>query len=199
MGLLHELTMATILVRIVAALLFAAIAGGLLTGFLRLFGDLGARDAGRLTAQPFAHVTLSGIFLAIAFRTSWIAPVPVAPVPGRDLRPLAAVICTMAAMLALVPLLDLLRPGLHAGLPMAVGYSALALIDVLQIVLVSSTVLGLLPLPGLPMGMAVAGIFPDLRRKWRKWTGYGLSLAAIMLVLGWFPDVMPLVQKLRLV
>ncbi|RRH70307.1 hypothetical protein [Falsigemmobacter faecalis] len=197
---LHNLTMAEILSRIVAAFLFSGLAGGLTAVFMRLLGEPAARHAGRLSASPFRHVSLSGIFLAIAFRACWFLPLPVTPTKGlRRFGPVLAVPGAMAVMLALVPVLDLLRSPLHAVLPRGPGYMVLAEIDTLQIVIVNSVVLGLLPLPGLWLGTVVPTVLPHLEKRWRKSTGIGLSLAAVLLILGWFPDLRPLLNALRLV
>lgn len=194
---LHNLTMADIMLRILAALLFAALAGGLTALLLRAMGDRQGGWDGRLTANPFAHVTLSGIFLAIAFRTSWIAPVPLERAGGRRLVPVLAVLGAMALMLALIPGLDLLRISLHAALPRTMGTFVLAEIDTLQLVILQSVVLGLLPLPGMWLGGMLPALLPGLEKRWRKGAGIGLSLAAILLILGWFPDLRPVLEMLR--
>lgn len=190
--------MAEILSRIVAAFLFSGLAAGLTAGFLTLLKEPAARHAGRLTASPFRHVSLSGIFLAIAFRTSCFMPLPLSA-GTRRFGPVLAVIGAMTVMLALVPVLDLLRSPLHAVLPRSLGYMVLAGIDTLQIVTVNSVVLGLLPLPGLWLGTMLPALLPRLEKRWRKGTGIGLSLAAVLLILGWFPDLRPLLNALRLV
>lgn len=195
---LHNLTMAEILSRIVAAFLFSGLAAGLTAGFLTLLREPAARHAGRLTASPFRHVSLSGIFLAIAFRTSWFMPLPL-NAGTRRVGPVLAVIGAMAVMLALIPVLDLLRSPLHAALPRSLGYMVLAGIDTLQIVTVNSVVLGLLPLPGLWLGTMLPALLPGLEKRWRKGTGIGLSIAAVLIILGWFPDLRPLLNALRLV
>lgn len=195
---LHNLTMAEILSRIVAAFVFSGLAGGVTAALLTLFREPAAQHAGRLSASPFRNVTLSGIFLAIAFRATWFLPLPL-NAGSRRLAPVLAVLGAMAVMLALVPLMDLLRSPLHAALPRGPGYMVLAGIDTFQAVTVNSVVLGLLPLPGLWLGSMVPGLLPRLEKRWRKSTGIGLALAAILLILGWFPDLRPLLNALRLV
>lgn len=193
---LHNLTMADIMLRILAALLFAALAGGLTALLLRLLGDRQGGWDGRLTASPFAHVTLSGIFLAIAFRTSWIAPLPLER-GRRSLVPVLAVLGAMALSLLMIPGLDLLRVPLQAALPRTMGNFALAEINTLQLVILQSVVLGLLPLPGMWLGGMLPALLPGLEKRWRKGAGIGMSLAAILLILGWFPDLRPVLEMLR--
>ena len=198
---LFDLTMPEILRRIIAALLYAGLQGGLLALLLSLTGDRRPRDEGQLTLNPFRHVLLSGIFMAIAFRTSWIAPIAISQAQNRRqrLRPLAAVLSSFAVLLALVPLLDMARPWLHAVLPMGAGYLVLATIETLQFMLVGAVCIGLLPLPGMLLGNALPPVFPAIAKPYRKWQGLGLAAVAIIMVLGWFPDISPLVRALRIV
>jgi len=198
---LYDLTMPEILRRVLAALIYAGLQGGLLALFLRLSGDRRASENGRMTFNPFNHVLLSGIFLTVAFRMNWIETLPIAPVKLKTerLRPLLALLASFAILLALVPLLDLARAPLHEMLPRTAGYAVLSTIDTLQIVLVGSVCLALLPLPGMLFGWALPPIFPGLERPYRKLSGISRALVAMLLILGWFPNVLPLVELLRLV
>lgn len=193
---LYDLTMPEILRRIAAALIHAGLHGGMLATILWLMRDATARHEGLMTLNPFRHLRLSGVFLTIAFRINWITP----PIySALRWRPLLAVLISLAMLLALVPLLDMARAPLHQILPRGVGYMVLATIDTLQFVLVGSVAMALLPLPGLLVGSTLPCIFPGLRRPWRKWQGIGLAIAAIIVILGWFPDIAPVVAALRLV
>lgn len=198
---LYDLTMPEILRRILAALIHAGLQGGILALLLRLMGDRRASDEGRAGFGPFRHVLLSGIFLAIAFRMSWIEPLRFGPATRAwsRLRPLVAVLSSFAVLLALVPVLDLARLPLMEALPRTAGYMALATIETLQFTLVGSVALGLLPLPGLLLGTALPALWPALEKRYRKLAGIGMALAAMLVVLGWFPDVAPLVRALKLV
>lgn len=193
---LYDLTMPEILRRIIAALIHAGLHGVMLAAILWVLGDQTARREGLMTPNPFRHVRLSGIFLSIAFTINWIVPPPFAP---SRWRPLMAVLISLAVLLALVPLLDLARAPLHQMLPRGPGYMTLATIDTLQSVLVGSATIALLPLPGLLVGSTLPAMIPGLSRRWRKWQGLGLALAAIIVILGWFPDLSPVMQALRLV
>ncbi len=201
---LYDLTMPEILRRIAAALIYAGLQGGILGLLLRVMGDRRAHDEGRAGFSPFSHLLLSGVFLSIAFRMSWIEPLRFAkPAPSvrtrARLRPLVAVLASFAILLALVPLLDLVRAPLHQALPRTAGYMVLATIETLQFTLVGSVALGMLPLPGLLLGTTLPAIRPALDKRYRKLAGIGMALAAVIVVLGWFPDVSPLVRALKLV
>lgn len=190
--------MAEILSRIFAALIFAGAAGGLTAALLTLFGDKTARYDKRLSASPFNHLALSGIFLAIAFQASWFRALPIAR-DKRSFGPLLAVALAMALILAMVPVLDMIRSPLHAILPRTIGYFTLASIDNLQKIMVNSVMLGLLPLPGLWLGTVLPAVVPSLEKRWRKGMGWGLSLTAILMILGWMPSTGPLLGWLKLV
>ncbi len=193
---LYDLTMPEILRRIAAALIHAGLHGGMLAAILWLMGDKTARQNGWLTLNPFHHLRLSGVFLTIAFRINWITPPPFG---AARWRPLVAVLISLGLLLLLVPLLDLSRAPLHQMLPRGAGYMVLATIDTLQVVLVGSVAMALLPLPGLLIGSTLPCLWPGRTRRWRRWQGIGLALAAIIVILGWFPDIAPLVTALRLV
>lgn len=196
---LHNLTMAEILCRIVAALLFSGLCGGILVSVLRMMGDRHAVHEGRWSFNPFTHVALSGVFLAIAFRAAWMAPLPARRGGERSLKPLLAVLITLGALCALVPLLDLARPVVHAALPRSLGYMVLAEIEVLQRVLAGSVMIGLLPVPGMLMGQALTSAFPQLEKRYRRWQGFGMAGIAILFILDWMPETAPLLALLRLV
>ncbi|AXC50603.1 hypothetical protein DRW48_13725 [Paracoccus suum] len=198
---LYDLTMSQIILRIVAALFYACLQGFLLAAILTLTGDPRPRQQGWLTLNPFRHLLVSGVFLTIAFQASWVQPPPYSPARtwfGR-LRPLATILVSFALLLALVPLLDLARAPLHQMLPRTGGYAVLASIDTLQRVIIGAIAIGVLPFPGLLAGWALLAIFPRLAKRWRKLSGIGMAAAAILLVLGWFPDIKPLLAALRLV
>ena len=201
MAFLDDLTLSEILRRILAVLIYSGLQGGILAVLLMLMGDPRPREQGRLSFNPFRHVLLSGIFLGIAFRMSWIEPFAFAPARNRAARwrPLVAVLLSFALLLACVPLLDLARVPLHAALPRTIGYFTLASIETLQITLVGSVALGFLPLPGVLIGTTLPSLFPVLAKRYRKLAPIGMAAAAILIILGWFPDVMSLVKALRLV
>lgn len=198
---LYDLTMPEILRRIAAALIHAGLQGGILVLVLRLLGDRRSTDEGRASFSPFRHILLSGVFLSIAFRMNWIEPVRFAKAASwrERLRPLVAVLVSFALLLALIPLLDLARAPLHQALPRTAGYMVLATIETLQYTLAGSVALGLLPLPGLLLGTTLPAIWPALDKRYRKLAGIGMALAAVLVILGWFPDVGPLVRALKLV
>lgn len=196
-ALLHHLTMAEIFSRICAALLFVGLAGGLTAAFMTLLGDKSARYEKRLSFSPFNHVTVAGIFLAIGFQALWFRPLPFER-QKRSFAPIAAVFLAMASILALIPLLDLIRSPLHAVLARNPGHFALACIENLQKISVNSVILGLIPLPGLWLGTFLPAALPRLEKRWRKGAGWGMSLAAILLILGWFPQTDALLKLFKL-
>lgn len=195
---LYDLTMAEIMRRIIAVILYAGLQGGIFALLLTLLGERRVSEEGRLTAQPFAHLSLGGIFLGLVFRTTWTDPMPITPARG-NIKPLLALLLTVGGLMAVIPLLDLARSPLHAALPRSLGYMVLAQIETLQIVILASAVFALLPLPGLPLGTTLPAIFPTLAKPFRKWAGMGMAAAAILLVLGWWPDLSPVMERLRLV
>jgi Zn-dependent protease len=98
------------------------------------------------------------------------------------------VVLGLAAMVALVPLLDLLR-GPALLLPRTGGYAVLYVLGQLQAVAIASTALNLLPVPGLIGGSVLQAIWPQAERRLRRLEPFGLALIILAIVAGWLPNL----------
>ncbi|MDB5585916.1 MAG: Zn-dependent protease [Devosia sp.] len=190
MDLLRELSMGEIVSRLAAAILYAGIQGLLLAGIARLLGDQRPSHDGRLTANPFVHLSVWGAAMAALFGVSWIRTIWFDAKANRLGRWGIVVVVGLglAAMVAVVPLLDLLRaPALL--LPRTGGYAALYLLGQLQAVAIASTALNVLPIPGLIGGSLLQAIWPGPERRLRRLEPFGLALVIVAIVAGWVPNL----------
>lgn len=189
MNLLRELSMGEIVSRLAAVLLYAGIQGFVLAGVARLLGDQRPAHDGRLTPNPFVHLSVWGAMMAALFGMSWIRNIWYDG-KGNQLGRwgvVLVVVLGLVAMVALVPLLDLLRP-LLLLLPRTGGYAALYVLDQLQLLVLASAVLGLLPVPGLIGGGVLQAIWPHAERRLRQLEPFGLASVIVAIVAGWLPN-----------
>lgn len=191
--------MGEIVSRIAAVLLYAGIQGLLLAGMARLFGDKRPQYEGRLTANPFAQVSVWGAVMAALFAMSWVRPMRFDPAQNRLGRwGLVLVgVLALAVMVAVVPIVDLLRP-LALMLPRTGGYAVIYVLTQLQILVMTSVALNVLPIPGLIGGVIWQAIWPGAERRLMRLEPFGLALVIVGIVAGWLPNVagalLPLVQ-----
>jgi Zn-dependent protease len=62
-------------------------------------------------------------------------------------------------------------------------------LDQLQLLVLASAVLGLLPVPGLVGGGILQAIWPDAERRLRRLEPFGLALVIVAIVAGWLPNL----------
>lgn len=198
MNFLRELSMGEITSRLAAVLIFAALQGVLIAGLARMFGDRRPAHDGRLTINPFNHVSVWGALIAALFGMSWIRSIWF-DVGANRLGRLGAglvPVLGLAAMLAILPLSDLLRP-LFLMLPRTGGYATLYVLDQFQKLTLASVMLNVLPLPGLVAGGVWQAIWPgEERRLWRL-EPFCLALVIVAIVAGWLPNLATLVPAFR--
>ena len=190
MNLLRELSMGEIVSRLAAVLLYAGLQGFVLGGLAWLLGDKRPFYDKRLTLNPFAHLSVWGALIAALFGMSWIRTLWYDAKSNRLGRWGVAlvVLAGLMAMVALVPLLDLLRP-LALLLPRTGGYVVLYVLEQLQMMALASALLNLLPIPGLIGGGFLQAIWPDQERRWRKLEPFGLALVIVGIVAGFIPNL----------
>jgi len=189
MALLGTLSLSEIVTRIAAVLLYAALQGALLAGLAFLMGDKRPRHEGRLTLNPFVQVSMWGVISAVLFALSWVRPLRYEPNDNRfGIWGLVLVIvATLALMLALVPLVDLLRP-LLLMLPRTAGYAGLYVLNQFQIVTVGSVVLNCLPIPGLAAGALWQVAWKGRERRFERVIPICLGLVFAAIVAGLVPN-----------
>lgn len=189
MQILRELSIGGIVSRLAAVLLYAAVQGALLAALARLMGDRRPQRDGRLTLNPFVHVSAWGAAMAALFGVSWVRSVWYDPRGNRLGRAgVALVACLgLALMLAVVPGVDMLRRAALL-LPPTGATAVLLVLEQMQRLTMASVLLGLLPLPGLIGGGVLQAIWPDEERRLRQAEPICLFLVIAAIVAFGFPD-----------
>lgn len=198
MGLLGEITPQLLLLRLGGYVVFAGWHGFMLALIARLLGDRTPAYAGRLTPSPFVQVTTSGMFMAALFQMGWITPMRMKPQNMRFGR-FGLVLCvfgSVAATLALVLLINPLRPLLASTLTGTPAFTSLLFLQKVQEVTIESAVLNLLPIPMLTGGLLLLALFPGSERRLRKLEPIGMGLLVVALIAGFVPSPLPLVAPL---
>jgi hypothetical protein len=200
MALLNDITPQMLVLRALAYLVFCGWHGLMLAGIARLLGDRTPGFDGRLTADPFAHLAPSGLFMAALFGIGWIRPMRLDPAAmrGGRLGLAACALGALAASLVLVFALNALRPLLASSLSGTAGYTAVLLAQQVQEVTIASTVFNLLPVPMLTGNLLAVAAFPAAARRMRKLEPLCAGLLVAALIAGAVPDVLPALRPLLL-
>jgi uncharacterized membrane protein len=181
--------MGGIVSRLAAVLLYAALQGAILAALARLFGDRRPQHEGRLTLNPFVHVSVWGAAMAALFGVSWVRSVWYDPQANRFGR-LGIVLVVgfgLALMLATIPCVDLLRRAALL-LPPTGATATLLVLEQLQRITAASVLLGILPLPGLIGGGVLQAIWPQQERRLRQAEPICLFIVIAAIVAFGFPD-----------
>ena len=192
MGLLNELTVGLLASRIGAFLIYTAVLGGLLALFARLLGFMRPQHDGRLTANPFAHLSVWGLAMATLFQMGWIRSLwlDVDTSIQSRIRAAAVPILGLATVLLLIPLLWWLRPIVQVNLPRTAGYAVLGVLLEVQRLTLATTIFNILPLPGLVGGLYLQAAWPGAEKKLKRVEPFVLAGLIVLLVTGWLPGVM---------
>lgn len=202
MSFLNTITMEQLATRIAAMLFYVALQGAILAALARVLGDQRPRYDGRLTLNPFVHIAVSGFAMAALFRSGWIRPLRFDIAANRFGRAGLVLIAVVGLliMLALIALSDLLRAPIEAFLPRTAGYSVLYIIQQFQELATASTLLNILPLPGLIGGIVWQAAFPAAERRLERLGSLVMAGLCVLLILGWIPDFSAaLLDHLRLI
>lgn len=161
--------MGGIVSRLAAVLIYAALQGAILACLSRILGDRRPQDDGRLTINPFVHVSVWGAAVAALFGVSWVRSLWYDPQANRlgQAGIVLVVGLGLALMLATIPAVDLLRR-IALSLPPTGATATLLVLEQLQRLTASSLLLGILPLPGLVGGGLLQAIWPDRERQLRQ-------------------------------
>jgi hypothetical protein len=180
--------MGGIVSRLAAVLLYAALQGTLLAGIARVFGDRRPQHDGRLTLNPFVHVSAWGAAMAALFSVSWVRSIWYDP-EGNRLDRLGVVLVAplgLAGVLVLLPAVDGLQR-LALLLPRTGASAVLLVLDQLQTIAISSVLLNCLPLPGLVGGALLQALRPREERRLRQAEPICLGLVVALIVAFGFP------------
>ena len=96
-----DLSLLTLIQRVIAAVIIAGVHGLALAGIARWLGDRTPQYDGRLSLSPLKHLSVLGLLSALATRAGWIVPIDLDPAQMRFGR-WGLVICVLASLVLLV-------------------------------------------------------------------------------------------------
>lgn len=163
---------------------------------LRL-GDDTAKNAGRLTLNPFKHIDIVGLIMMIAFRFGWAKPVPVnmynfkEPKRGMAITALAGPLSNLAVCIAFLFLYGIAE--FWSG-PLSVGMSeggALVLQGAVRMLYITAylslafAIFNIIPIPPLDGSKVFLSLFGDeFYEKLMRYEKYGMILLLLLVIFG---------------
>ena len=194
MQFLRELSMGEIVSRLAAVLLYVGLQGFLLAGLARVLGDRRPQFEGRLSLNPFVHLSVWGAVMAALFAVSWPRPVWFDASQNRLGRWGVALVTlgALVAMIVLVVLVNLVQP-VALVLPRSGSYVVLYVLNQFKLIAVSATILNLLPLPGLIGGGWLQAIWPQAERRLRRAEPICLAVLVAVIVAGGYANPAPMI------
>lgn len=145
-------------------------------------GDSTAKDAGRLTLNPIAHIDPIGLACLIFFRFGWAKPVPINPYRFQNMR--SGIISTSLAGVLMNLLTAFLAVYLQLLIPFKYQWMHL-LLQYLTIYGVFFCLFNLIPIPPLDGSKVLAALLPDkLAKVYLKSEEYSRWLLPILAVSG---------------
>lgn len=181
--------METILSRIAAVLIYAALHGAALALLAKFLGDRRPQQEGRLPPNPFTQISVWGVAIGALFAMSWVRPIHfnASAIRFRVGGIVLVVVAASLFLMLLVPLADLLR-GFALLLPASGSYAVLLVLAQLQLIAAGSAILNLLPIPGLAMGAIYPALWPDREKRVLRYEPIGLALVIAALAAGFVPN-----------
>lgn len=177
---LFDLTLPTLLTRLVVLLPVIGVYGYVTALAARLLGDPGPAQDGRQTLNPIVHLDIIGAVSFLVFGLGWIAPMAVAPERLKG-KFVGAVAMMLAGSLGLVVLaliaIQLLPLAANLGSLSGAGIAGSFLVGLCRLG-VGFALFNLLPLPRLGGQYLLWAVFPPLAGWTRR---YGLAIGLVML------------------
>ncbi len=154
-------------------------------------GDPTARDSGRLTLNPLAHLDLVGTLMLVVARFGWAKPVPVNPMyfRDRDRGMLLVALAGPGANVVMATLATYLLLQFGMGLPLLIR-------DMIFYLLMYNLWLGvfnMLPVPPLDGSRVLRALAPRgsaVERLYYQLENYGWLLLIVLLISGLLPRLL---------
>lgn len=163
-----DITIQSIVFRVLTLLIVAGVHGGAVAGAAVLLGDKGPKYDGRLTASPASHIDLIGAICLVIFGWGWAKPVEVDARQLRLGRIGGIVMVVLAGFLGLLLTAELLagaiRPALTM-LPHTAGLTTAAFLRTASDLSIAFALLSLIPIPPLAGGLLLVSLGIRIPRK----------------------------------
>ncbi len=176
-----DLTVDLVLMRLVAGVIIATVQGLAIAAVAVLLGDKGPRYDGRLTAWPWGHVDLLGLFSVTLTGFGWGRPVAVDHNQlrlGRWGLVVLVLVGSAALLLVGVLLLQLAIPLLKA-LDYTAGVTAAAFVRQAAQLCVWMALFSLLPLPPLAGAHFLTALGVSVPKQLGTYLGWALLVASL--------------------
>lgn len=163
---MYGYTAQQLVLRLAILLLVLAVQGGAVAATAAALGDKGVRHDGRCTLNPLSHLDLIGLLSALFFSIGWVKPIAIdeRALRGGRAALLLPLLAGFVAILALVPLLLVLRAALLPLLPETAAQTLFALVTVAGPLAFSFALANLLPLPPFSGALLLQAASPALAR-----------------------------------
>lgn len=182
---LVDISLPQILLRLLAIVLVSGIFGFLLAAFARVLGDRGPEYDGRLTINPFSHISALGVLSGVISRAGWISSVSV---EAKELRwgragLVACLLASLAGLVLFAFIVMQVRP--FAVMLLSAGSASYALqaLNAIADCAIWTAALNLLPFPPLAGGLLLRAVSPQAEATLRKqevWIGLGLIVVMLL-------------------
>ncbi|MBN2482783.1 MAG: site-2 protease family protein [Candidatus Omnitrophica bacterium] len=177
-------------------LLYSVIAHELAHGVVAgWFGDTTAKDAGRLSLNPFNHLDPMGTLMLFVAGFGWAKPVPVNYYALKNSRAAFVAVslagCLTNILIATVALFLLQFPSILGNQ---------AAVTILSVVARINIILGafnLIPIPPLDGSKVLMGFLPpDIQRSFAAFEPYGFFVIIILLFTGFLYPIIDFIQNI---
>ncbi len=155
------------------------------------FGDITAKQAGRLTLNPIKHLDVIGTLMLIFFRFGWAKPVPVNPFYFQGNRERKMMFVSFAGpginlLLAIISA-GILSLFVHGLLPYNnYAYYFFNYFTQINVIL---AVFNLIPIPPLDGSKIIIGLFPSTAKVIHSFERFGFIILMLLIFTGIFSSV----------
>lgn len=157
-----DISLQTLVMRLGALLILAAVCGPVPALVARILGDDGPQQDGRLTPNPFVHLDLIGAAALVVFGAGWIKPVALTParISGGVLGAAGIAVATLLTPVALAVLAALFAPAAASVLSATASQLAGGFIAIFTGLAVGFALLNVVPVPPLAGGYLLQALWP---------------------------------------
>lgn len=199
---MFDLSFIQIVMRAISLLIIMALHGYFIALIARLLGERGPEYDGKLTINPFTHMSLIGFLVGIYARAAWVKPMAIDPAEMRMGR-LGLVICALGALAGTLALgyiaFALLAPVGNIG-TVSVSAQLNVFLRIFANMATWFAVVNLLPIPPMTGGYVLQAIVPAAHRWLIQYVTYIAVALAVLFILtrgaGLENLIMPIVRAI---